>query len=69
MSDELTKEEWCARFVKHMVDVTPFDRFDDGELILDYAEYTAPTYWETDWQRAMDPEEAADADISYWGDE
>ena len=38
--------------------------FDDGES----ADDTAPTYWETDWQRKLGPEECADADMSYWGE-
>jgi hypothetical protein len=46
-----------------------FDHFDDGTLILDYAEETAPTYYETDWERDMGPEDCAAADISYWGEE
>lgn len=44
-------------------------RFDDGESIADYADEIADTYFETDWQRALGPEECADADMSYWGDE
>lgn len=63
------RAEWCKRFVQHMIDRAGRDHFDDGELILDYAERTAPTYWETDWQRGMGPEECADADMSYWGEE
>jgi len=43
--------------------------FDDGDSIADYADDAGPTYWETDWQRAMGPEECADADMSYWGED
>ena len=68
MSD-ITKDEFCRRFVKHMIDRAGFDHFDDGDLVLDYAEAAAPTYWETGWQREMGPEECADADMSYWGEE
>lgn len=65
----VTQEEWCRRFVTHMLErAAPCDRFDDGELILDYAEATALTYWETPWQRDMGPEKCADSDISYWGE-
>lgn len=64
------RDEWCRRFVTHMIErAAPRDHFDDGELILDYAEATAPTYWDEPWQRDMGPEESADADISYWGEE
>lgn len=68
MSDELTREEWCKRFVTHMIDRAGADHFDDGELILDYANEVAPTYFETLWQRSEGPEACADADMSYWGE-
>lgn len=66
--DHLTQDEFCRRFVTRMVDAAGFDRFDDGDLVLDYARETAPTYYEIGWQRALGPEECAEADISYWGD-
>lgn len=66
MSD-LTKEEFCERFKARML-ASGATHFDDGESIADYAEETAPTYWETDWQRELGPEECAEADMSYWGD-
>lgn len=69
MTEELSKEEWCARFVKHMCVTCPHGRFEDGESIANYAEHTAPTYFETDWQREEGPEACADADMSYWGEE
>lgn len=69
-AEALSQEEWCKRFVIRMLDLAaPRDHFDGGELILDYANATAPTYWETDWQREMGPEECAEADVSYWGEE
>jgi len=64
----MTQQEWIKRFVTRMIDCAGFDHFDDGELVLDYAEATAPTYFETDWQRDMGPEACADADMSYWGE-
>lgn len=63
----MSKEEFCARFKARMLDRAG-THFDDGESIADYAEEIAPTYYETDWQRRMGPEECADADISYWGE-
>lgn len=68
MSEELTREQFCKRFVTRMIDTAGADHFDDGELILDYAYEVAPTYFETKWQRDMGPEECADADMSYWGE-
>jgi len=69
MGVESTKDEWCKRFVTRMIDRAGRDHFDDGELILDYAEATAPTYWEDDLGQDHTPEECADADMSYWGEE
>ena len=42
--------------------------FVNGESIADYADDVAPTYFETDWQEELGPEECADADMSYWGE-
>lgn len=64
----MTRKDWIERFVARMIDRAGFDHFDDGTLVLDYAEETAVSYFETDWQRDMGPEDCADADISYWGD-
>lgn len=66
--EEIGREEFCARFKAHMLEHAGADRFEDGEMIADYADETAPTYWEQDWQREMGPEACADADMSYWGD-
>lgn len=68
MGEAITEAEFCARFKARMI-AQIGERFDDGESIADYADETAPTYWETDWQRVMGPEECADADISYMGED
>ena len=66
---ELTQEEFCRRFVARVLDrCGTRTQFDDGESIADYASETAPTYWETEWQRKEGPEACADADMSYWGE-
>lgn len=64
---EITEQEFCARFKARMLAVAG-ETFDDGESISEYADETAPTYYETDWQRAEGPEACADADMSYWGE-
>lgn len=64
---EMTQEEFCARFKAHML-MRAGPSFDDGESIADYADETAPTYWEQDWQRKEGPEACAEADMSYWGE-
>ena len=66
---ELTREEWERRFVARMVSTAGFDRFDDGELVSDYAKGVAPSYWEVDEDAKEGPEDCADADMSYWGEE
>ena len=64
-SEEITKDEFCQRFVEHMMKVLP--RFDGTEAELrEYAEETAPTSYDEPWQRADGPEECAMSDISYW---
>lgn len=64
----MTKEEFCRRFIARMVRLAG-ETFDDGTSIRDYAEETAPTYWDEPHQRAEGPEECADADMSYWGED
>lgn len=64
----MEKDEFCARFKAHMLRRAGRPAFDDGESIADYADETAPTYWEEGWLRDQGPEACADADMSYWGD-
>jgi len=66
--EALTQEEFCTRFKAHMLKRAG-PTFDDGESIAEYADETGPSYYETDWQRALGPEECADADMSYWGED
>ncbi|UYW25731.1 hypothetical protein OKC48_21025 [Methylorubrum extorquens] len=65
----LKKSEFCERFVARMVKRAGFTHFDDGMSVEDYAKETAPTYFADPDQRADGPEECADADMSYWGEE
>ena len=62
------RDQFIQRFVDHMAKQAGFAAFDDGTTVTDYAKDTAPSYWETDWQRELGPEECAEADISYWGE-
>ncbi|UXS01683.1 hypothetical protein [Agrobacterium tumefaciens] len=63
MSD-LTKEEYCRRFVDYMTREAGFRTFDNGHSVRSYAENAAPDYW----QNCLDnsPEEAAEADMDCW---
>ena len=63
----LSKDEFCTRFKKRMLDVAGAT-FDDGESIADYADETAPTYWQEQHKDGETPEDCADADMSYWGE-
>ena len=66
----MTEEEFCARFKAHMLSRAGRTHFDDGESIADYADGVAISYWEDEgWLRQLGPEECADADMSYWGEE
>jgi hypothetical protein len=64
----ISKDEFCARFKARMIAMAG-EKFDDGESIADYADETGPTYWNEPSQRAEGPEECADADMSYWGED
>ncbi len=66
---QLTEEEFCARFKARMLDRAG-PTFDDGESIADYADETGPLYFESYPGPMCDtPEECADADMSYWGED
>jgi len=65
----LTQEEFCTRFKAHMLKRAG-PTFDDGESIAEYADDAATAYWEDEgWLRDQGPEECADADMSYWGED
>jgi len=63
----LSKEEFCARFKARMLAVAG-EKFDDGDSIAEYADDTAPSYYEDRLDHDESPEECADADMSYWGE-
>ena len=64
--DKLSKEEFCARFKAHMVKVAG-DTFGDGSSVSEYADDTAPTYFDEQYQRdAGSAESWAEEDMSYW---
>jgi hypothetical protein len=64
----MTKEEFIASFVAYMCKRAPFERFDDGETVADYAHGIAISYWE-DPDCRDDPEECAESHMSYWGED
>ena len=44
------------------------DTFDDGESIAEYADETAPAYWDDPTCADESPEACAAADMDYWGE-
>ncbi|WP_421580861.1 hypothetical protein [Shinella sp. M31] len=64
---ELTKEEFCRRFVEHMTKEAGFKTFNDGRPVRSYAEEQAPDYWEN-CGPDTNPEDAAEADMDCWED-
>ena len=72
MTDDLTKEEFCKRFVARMVAEAErmFGRstFGDGLSVETYARQVAPIYWERRDLRLDPPEECADADLRELGE-
>lgn len=65
----LSKEDFCARFKARMIAVIG-DRevSEDGMRTAEYADETAPTYFDQQYKEEPDstPEDWADEDISYW---
>jgi hypothetical protein len=68
-AEPITEHEFCVRFVTHMVKRAPFEKFEDGTSVDEYARRTAPLYWGEPDYRDAGPEESAEADMSYWGED
>lgn len=66
---DLPRDEWERRFAEHMIVKAGFTHFDDGESVESYAKRIAPSYWEDAESRGEGPEDSADADMSYWGEQ
>ena len=64
---ELTKQEFVQRFKARMLLFA--QTFDDGSSVAEYADEVGPTYWAEPDYRDEGPEECAEADMSYWGEE
>jgi hypothetical protein len=64
----MDKAEFCARFKASMTRMAPFEAFEDGYPVSDYADDIASSYFTGQHQDGASPEECAQADISYWGD-
>jgi hypothetical protein len=64
----LSCEEFCARFKARMLAVAgpAWSAEADGQSLEDYADQTAPTYYDDPDMRDDGPEDCADCDMSYW---
>lgn len=62
----MSEQEFCDRFVTHMLKLVGRETFDDGSSIAEYARDTASSYFEEQHQDGKSPEDCADADVSYW---
>lgn len=60
--DEITKEEFCRRFVERMIQNV-------GPEVEGYAKSIAVTYFDDADQRDCGPEECADEEVSCWDDD
>jgi hypothetical protein len=62
-------DEFCRRFKARMIERAG-ETFDDGSSIADYADEIAPSYFEEERGPMTEtPEDCADADMSYWGED
>jgi hypothetical protein len=62
---ELSKQEFCERFVDRMVRACP-SVGPGGRPIRVYAEAVAPVYWAEVHLDGISPEDCADDDMAYW---
>lgn len=65
MVEDLSLEEFCARFKARMLELAG-PTFSDGSSIADYADQAGPTYYAEPDQRADGPEQCVADDFSYW---
>ena len=65
----MTKDEFQRRFTVHMCERAGFTHFDDGTAVADYASTSVATYWADEGYRREGPEECAESDMDYWGEE
>lgn len=57
----------CRTYAR--VDILVEGKFQPGPDVRCVECKDVSAYFETDWQRELGPEECADADMSYWGEE
>lgn len=65
----MTQEEFVRRFTAEAIRLAGFEAFDDGMLVSEYCADVAPSYHSDPLYREEGPEECAESDVSYWGEE
>jgi hypothetical protein len=63
----LTKEHFIERYVAHTLKTCGFIAFDDGTDVATYARESAEACWSS--YPGESPEELAEGDMEYWGEE
>ncbi|MGX7706361.1 hypothetical protein [Methylobacterium sp. Gmos1] len=63
----MDQEEYTRRFVEYMVKNAGFEQFDCGTTVEEYAKDTAEACYGVN--DGDSPEEDAEGDMSYWGEE
>lgn len=66
---DLTEAEFVARFIARCLATCGFTDFDDGTPVATYAAEVAPSYFADPDRRADGPEDCADEDMTYWGED
>ncbi len=64
---ELTKDQFIDRYVAHTMKTCGFTTFDDGTDVATYARQAAEACWPGYPDES--PEECAEGDMEYWGEE
>jgi hypothetical protein len=73
----LSEQEYSARFIAHMIDEAlrqwGIKEFPDDITVEEYAREVVSSHWgeylRDPSNEDVGPEESAEADVSYWGDE
>lgn len=67
--EQLTETAFVRRFTQHYLNVCGFSHFADGQSVAEYCAEVAPSYFADPFQRETGPEECADADMNYLGED
>lgn len=62
----LEMHEFCSRFEASILLRSGLETFGDGCKVSEYAEETAPAYWERPAFRRLGPEICAQSDMRHW---